>query len=75
MGYRITGENTAQDYLQSGKVRTRMITHFSRILDTVDLIVTPANGTAAPVIPNLSDRQEESDVNKQVGLTVFTRCC
>lgn len=67
--FSLTGENSACDYIQSGKVRTRMMLHFKRVLSEVDVIVTPANGTTAPPIPNLSDTEEESDITKQVCTT------
>jgi Asp-tRNA(Asn)/Glu-tRNA(Gln) amidotransferase A subunit family amidase len=41
----------AGDYIQAQRVRTRMIANFSRVLEQVDVIVTPTTGLPAPIIP------------------------
>lgn len=40
----------ALDYVQAQRIRTRMTAHFQRVLETVDVIVTPVAGCAAPPI-------------------------
>lgn len=44
---------TSRDYVQAQRVRTRLIEHFMRAFDEVDVILTPATGLTAPEIkPN-----------------------
>jgi len=41
----------ASDYIQAQRVRTRMIANFNRVLEQVDVIITPTTGLPAPIIP------------------------
>lgn len=41
---------SAQDYIKAQRIRTRMMAHFDRALQTADVIVTPATGLPAPPI-------------------------
>jgi Asp-tRNA(Asn)/Glu-tRNA(Gln) amidotransferase A subunit family amidase len=44
---------TSQDYVRSQRLRTRLIDHFMRAFEKVDVIMTPATGLTAPEIkPN-----------------------
>eukprot|EP00877_Chromochloris_zofingiensis_P004024 jgi/Chrzof1/13622/Cz08g04150.t1 len=38
------------DYVQAQRVRARAAVHFERIFETVDVLVTPATATTAPVL-------------------------
>ena len=42
---------TTLDYVKSQQVRTRLIANFKHAFETVDVIVTPSTGLAAPLIP------------------------
>jgi Asp-tRNA(Asn)/Glu-tRNA(Gln) amidotransferase A subunit family amidase len=42
---------TSRDYIQAQRVRTRMTAHFTRNLEQVDMIITPATPCPAPAIP------------------------
>ncbi len=53
---------TGSDYIQSQQVRTRMIADFNRVLEKVDVIITPATGIPAPVIPENTLPEGESDL-------------
>jgi Asp-tRNA(Asn)/Glu-tRNA(Gln) amidotransferase A subunit family amidase len=53
---------TVMDYVKAHRVRTRMIAHFKRCFETVDLIVTPATGIAAPPIPVAALSTGDSDL-------------
>ncbi len=53
---------TALDYVQAQRVRTRLIAHFRRVFESVDVIVTPAAGIAAPPIPSTALPDGDSDL-------------
>ncbi len=53
---------TALDYVKAQRVRTRLMAHFRRAFETVDVIVTPATGVAAPVIPAKALPDGDSDL-------------
>ena len=42
---------SSSDYLKSQRVRTRMMAEFKRVLEEVDVVITPTNGIVAPLIP------------------------
>jgi len=42
---------TAADYVQSQRVRTRLINNFKLAMQEVDMLITPATGLVAPAIP------------------------
>ena len=46
----LAGGFDAHDYIQAQRVRTRMIANFNRILEQVDVIITPTTGLPAPTI-------------------------
>jgi Asp-tRNA(Asn)/Glu-tRNA(Gln) amidotransferase A subunit family amidase len=52
----------ASDYLRAQRVRTRMMADFSRILEKVDVIITPTAGLPAPAIPEHTLPEGESDL-------------
>ncbi|MBN1812575.1 MAG: amidase [Anaerolineae bacterium] len=52
----------ASDYVQAQQVRTRLIANFNRVLEQVDVIVTPTTGLTAPVIPEVALSGGESDL-------------
>jgi Asp-tRNA(Asn)/Glu-tRNA(Gln) amidotransferase A subunit family amidase len=56
-------ELTAQDYVQAQRVRTRLMANFQRVLEHVDLILTPASGVTAPPIPPAALSHGESDLS------------
>ena len=53
---------TLLDYVKAQRVRTRLIAHFKRAFETVDVIVTPATGLAAPAIPAAALPDGDSDL-------------
>lgn len=53
---------TARDYIQAQRIRARAIAHFNRVLEQVDVIVTPATACAAPPIPADALPDGESDL-------------
>ncbi|MBN2239272.1 MAG: amidase [Dehalococcoidales bacterium] len=53
---------TAHDLLLAQRVRTRMIADYNRILQDVDVIVTPTTGIPAPAIPEKDLPQGISDL-------------
>jgi Asp-tRNA(Asn)/Glu-tRNA(Gln) amidotransferase A subunit family amidase len=54
---------TAGDYIQAQRVRTRIISHFNRVLRTVDLIITPTTAVTAPRITPGALGGGESDLS------------
>jgi Asp-tRNA(Asn)/Glu-tRNA(Gln) amidotransferase A subunit family amidase len=63
---------TAGDYIKAQRVRTRMISHFNRVLETVDLIITPTTGVTAPPITAGASRGGESDLSVLTEILRFT---
>jgi Asp-tRNA(Asn)/Glu-tRNA(Gln) amidotransferase A subunit family amidase len=53
---------TAFDYLQAQRVRTRALAHFRRVMEEVDVIITPTSGCTAPMIPPDALPDGESDL-------------
>ncbi|HEX7598629.1 MAG TPA: amidase, partial [Polyangia bacterium] len=53
---------TALDYVKAQRVRTRLIANFKRAFETVDVIVTPSTGVAAPLIPPTALPDGDSDL-------------
>jgi Asp-tRNA(Asn)/Glu-tRNA(Gln) amidotransferase A subunit family amidase len=54
---------TSRDYVHAQRIRTRAIEHFSDALKKVDLIITPATGCTAPLIPKDALPDGESDLS------------
>ncbi|MBU2261132.1 MAG: amidase [Proteobacteria bacterium] len=63
---------TASDYVQAQRVRTRMIANFNRALENADVIVTPATGLVAPLIPKTALPYGESDLTTLVEIMRFS---
>lgn len=57
---------TPQDYIQSQRIRTRLVTSMEQVFKQVDVIVTPTSAVAAP--PILPDSLPDGDSN----LTLLT---
>ena len=53
---------TTLDYVKAQQVRTRLISNFKRTFETVDVIVTPSTGLAAPLIPPAALPDGDSDL-------------
>jgi Asp-tRNA(Asn)/Glu-tRNA(Gln) amidotransferase A subunit family amidase len=62
---------TALDYLQSQRVRTRLIANFARALEQVEVILTPATGLPAPLIPQAALPDGESDLSTMIEIMRF----
>lgn len=54
---------TSMDYVKAQRVRTRLIAHFRKAFETVDVIVTPTTGLAAPAIPASALPAGDSDLS------------
>ena len=54
---------TAGDYLKAQRVRTRVISHFNRVLNAVDVIITPTTAVTAPRITTGALEGGESDLS------------
>ena len=54
---------TSRDYIQAQCIRTRTIANFASVLKTADLIITPATGCTAPLIPKDALPDGESDLS------------
>lgn len=52
----------AMDYVKAQRVRTRLMEHFKRAFESVDVIVTPSTGVAAPLIPASALPDGDSDL-------------
>ncbi len=52
----------ARDFVLAQRVRTRLMAHFARAFDEVDVIVTPAAGLTAPPIPEAALTYGDSDL-------------
>jgi len=59
----MTRKFTVSDYIQSQRVRTRMINDFDSVLKEVDVIITPTTGIPAPPVPEDTLPQGESDLS------------
>ncbi len=53
---------TLLDYVKAQRVRTRLIAHFLRVFETVDVLVMPTTGLVAPVIPPRALPYGDSDL-------------
>lgn len=53
---------TSMDYVKAQRVRSRLIAHFRKAFQTVDVIVTPTTGLAAPLIPARALPAGDSDL-------------
>lgn len=62
MNLALAREFAGGDYLQAQRVRTRMMHNFNRILDKVNMIITPTTGIPAPAIPEAALPHGESDL-------------
>jgi Asp-tRNA(Asn)/Glu-tRNA(Gln) amidotransferase A subunit family amidase len=54
---------TAGDYIKAQRARTRMISHFNRVLKAVDVILTPTTAVTAPRITAGASGGGESDLS------------
>ena len=62
---------TATDYVTAQRIRTRMIQHFKDAFQSVDVILTPATGLAAPAIPADALPDGNSDLTTTVEIMRF----
>jgi Asp-tRNA(Asn)/Glu-tRNA(Gln) amidotransferase A subunit family amidase len=53
---------TLMDYVKAQRVRTRLIAHFKQAFESVDVIVTPSTGIAAPPISAAALPNGDSDL-------------
>jgi len=61
----------ASDYIQAQRIRTKILADFARVLEKVDLIVTPSTGRTAPPIPLNALPNGESDLSTTTELMRF----
>ncbi len=61
----------ATDYIHAQRLRARFDGHFERALSVADVLVTPATGCTAPVIPTGALRSGESDLGKTDAIMRF----
>ena len=52
----------SSDYIRAQQVRARLMGHFARAFESVDVIVTPATGVVAPAISKAAAEIGESDL-------------
>jgi len=62
---------TTVDYVRAQRIRTRTIANFSRVLHEVDVIITPATGLTAPLIPTKALAGGESNLTQLVEIMRF----
>jgi len=62
---------TTMDYVQAQRVRTRLIANFARVLEQVDVILTPSTALPAPLIPKAALPEGESDLSTLVEIMRF----
>jgi Asp-tRNA(Asn)/Glu-tRNA(Gln) amidotransferase A subunit family amidase len=62
---------TAQDYVQAQRARTRIINNFNRVLEEVDMILTPTTAIAAPPIPKDALPNGNSDLSTTIEIMRF----
>ncbi|MBI5295722.1 MAG: amidase [Chloroflexi bacterium] len=62
---------TATDYVTAQRIRTRMINHFKAAFQSVDVILTPATGIAAPAIPADALPDGNSDLTTTIEIMRF----
>ncbi len=61
----------AQDYLMAQRARTRIINNFKRVLEEVDMILTPTTAIAAPPIPKDALPNGNSDLSTTIEIMRF----
>lgn len=64
-------EFTTLDYVKAQRVRTRMMAHFARALEKVDVFLTPSTALPAPHIPKAALPGGESDLSTLVEIMRF----
>jgi Asp-tRNA(Asn)/Glu-tRNA(Gln) amidotransferase A subunit family amidase len=62
---------TATDYVTAQRIRTRMINHFKAAFQSVDVILTPTTGLAAPAIPADALPDGNSDLTTTIEIMRF----
>ena len=62
---------TAMDYIQAQRVRTRLLANFASAFEQVDVILTPATGLPAPLIPKNALPEGDSDLSTLVEIMRF----
>ena len=62
---------TTVDYVRAQRIRTRTIANFNRVLHEVDVIITPATGLTAPLIPTKALAGGESNLTQLVEIMRF----
>jgi Asp-tRNA(Asn)/Glu-tRNA(Gln) amidotransferase A subunit family amidase len=63
---------SSSDYIRAQQVRARMMDHFARAFESVDVIATPATGATAPMISPLAAESGESDLGTATEIMRFT---
>jgi Asp-tRNA(Asn)/Glu-tRNA(Gln) amidotransferase A subunit family amidase len=63
---------TAMDYVQSQRVRTRLIANFAYAFEQVDVILTPATALPAPLIPMAAMPEGDSDLTTLIEILRFS---
>lgn len=56
-------EFKARDYIKAQRVRTRLMANFKRVMEQVDVVLTPVSGVPAPLIPDSALAEGDSDLN------------
>ncbi|MBK7450857.1 MAG: hypothetical protein IPJ47_16145 [Anaerolineales bacterium] len=62
---------SADDYVKAQRIRTRMIAHFNKAFNDVDVILTPTTAIAAPEIKKGALPDGESDLSVTVEIMRF----
>jgi Asp-tRNA(Asn)/Glu-tRNA(Gln) amidotransferase A subunit family amidase len=62
---------STSDYLLAQRARTRIINNFNRVLENVDMILTPSTGIAAPPIPKDALPNGNSDLTTTIEIMRF----
>lgn len=62
---------SANDYVKAQRIRTRMIAHFNKAFNDVDVILTPTTAIAAPEIKKVALPEGESDLSVTVEIMRF----
>jgi Asp-tRNA(Asn)/Glu-tRNA(Gln) amidotransferase A subunit family amidase len=62
---------SVQDYIRAQQVRARLMGHFQRAFESVDVIVTPATGIVAPSISKAAAETGESDLSTATEIMRF----
>ena len=61
----------SSDYIRAQQVRARLMGHFARAFESVDVIVTPATGIVAPAISKAAAEIGESDLSTATEIMRF----